>query len=290
MLPMFGEEAKLAVLTAVNPAPVAGEEAALQSLRRKLGPYANQDKLVFHIRTARGKVHWAVNSYFRDVLCEANNGIVADFRHKRSTGHLPQAVTLFAATASGASCEAITAAPICDIPGVLEQILTHLDFTDVCQASSVCKAFYQAAQSHTVWEVLSKRRWGGAVYPLDSCASCTSSGISTLASASQQYGCHSYIQQHRFEQEMRCPRCGLAKIVPIVYGYPSPHLLLGMRSKRLMLGGDHLVDDCHVWTCTCCAASFRWFPFGNLELWIKDDTALSQPTSEGAKLKYTFEL
>ena len=33
-----------------------------------------------------------------------------------------------------------------------------------------------------------------------------------------------------------------------------------MRSGRLVLGGDHLIENCHVWACTqkgICNASYR---------------------------------
>ncbi len=38
------------------------------SLRQKLGPHADQSLLLQHLRESRGKLHWAVNSYFRGIL------------------------------------------------------------------------------------------------------------------------------------------------------------------------------------------------------------------------------
>jgi len=59
--------------------------------------------------------------------------------------------------------------------------------------------------------------------------------------------------------------------VPIVYGFPSAALLQGMAVKRLVLGGDHLIESCHVWACGGCRSCFRFFPYVNVQLWLQDD-------------------
>ena len=66
-----------------------------------------------------------------------------------------------------------------------------------------------------------------------------------------------YRSQARLIHAMRCPRCGERRIVPILYGFPSTPLLVARQAKRLILGGDHLIEDCHVWACTTCNSSYR---------------------------------
>lgn len=66
-----------------------------------------------------------------------------------------------------------------------------------------------------------------------------------------------YQGQAQMVHAMRCPRCGERRIVPILYGFPSTPLLSARQAKRLILGGDHLIEDCHVWACTACNSSYR---------------------------------
>jgi hypothetical protein len=60
----------------------------------------------------------------------------------------------------------------------------------------------------------------------------------------------------REKNAKRCPRCGSADVVPIVYGEPSREMFEDAREGRIALGGclvsvdspDHLCDSCgHVW-------------------------------------------
>ncbi|MEW5308256.1 MAG: hypothetical protein WDW38_000229 [Sanguina aurantia] len=73
----LGLEAKLAINR--DPAPIPNEVELLRELRAKVGPHSNNQRLLFHIRSSRGKLHWAVNSYFREVLCDLIPGSRADF-------------------------------------------------------------------------------------------------------------------------------------------------------------------------------------------------------------------
>lgn len=90
---------------------------------------------------------------------------------------------------------------------------------------------------------------------------CTSRGVAggctatAAASGTPHAAGPSYYGLYRgqlgYTRDMRCPRCGRARgIVPILYGFPSPPLLALMRERLLILGGDHLIEDCHVWGCT----------------------------------------
>mmetsp|Transcript_13971 Transcript_13971/g.37273 ORF Transcript_13971/g.37273 Transcript_13971/m.37273 type:complete len:633 (-) Transcript_13971:249-2147(-) len=79
-----------------------------------------------------------------------------------------------------------------------------------------------------------------------------------------------YKEQASYAAHSRCPLCGAGRVVPIVYGYPSSKLLEGMRLFQLILGGDHLIEDCHCWACCGCNASFRSYPYENTHLWQQD--------------------
>lgn len=371
---MFGVDAKLAVLSARNPPQLANEQDLLQEMLRKLGPYCSESLILFHIRNSKGKLHWAVNSYFREVLTNANGGEY-DYERKIS---VPSSVA--STSAAGASDEvsccsiepssiSIETFPI----GVIEEILHYLDAPSLHRASLVCKTLRKAALANTLWEALYKSRWGTVTFPVglgsqrivpalgdkqqdqptDACSdqrspagklnselSCTSSGpcilsagvnrneagplpsivakvidaqqvllaspSQTRASKSKPTGspvnnglcaeqCGScwrerYRVQLEYQLSMRCPTCGGSKLVPIVYGFPSPPLLAGMRHHKLILGGDHLIENCHVWACTQCNSSYRHYPYCNVELWLNEHIARSSKPSTSTLPTYTYEL
>ncbi|KAL0039633.1 hypothetical protein WJX77_003909 [Trebouxia sp. C0004] len=72
---LFGPHAKFALQN--SPPAVEDEAELMKSIRARLGPYASGTALLYHLRAARGKVFWAVNTYFRAVLAEQFNQ--ADF-------------------------------------------------------------------------------------------------------------------------------------------------------------------------------------------------------------------
>lgn len=136
-------------------------------------------------------------------------------------------------------------------------------------------------------------RWTGSHLPAKSVKANT--GMCSSSSSSGTCACHKqqlpssqtqlpaaapagswrvqYKQQHSYQAVRRCPKCGDATVVPIVYGFPSAPLLSGMSVQRLVLGGDHLIEACHVWACSGCRSCFRYFPFTDVQLWLQDDEA-----------------
>ena len=52
-----------------------------------------------------------------------------------------------------------------------------------------------------------------------------------------------------------------ASIVPSIYGFPSPHLLDLFRKKKLVFGGDNLVDGLACWACLSCREQFFACPW-----------------------------
>lgn len=85
-----------------------------------------------------------------------------------------------------------------------------------------------------------------------------------------------YQLQLMFEARRACPVCGTAKLLPVVFGFPSPALLSGMAAGRLVLGGDHLIEDCHVWACGNCRSCFRCYPYApatNIATWLSEQAS-----------------
>lgn len=377
---------------------MANEEELISLLRKKLGPWADETKLVYHIRNSRGKLHWAVNSYFREVL-SLPEAAAEDFRHRpavpsaapqaaagaepvdaglqapsgsaqqqpdgaagahcrTSTGREPAGAGADAAQAEGA--EAASRALDCLPLVILEHIFGFLDVPSLCHVSATCSACRRAGLTDGLWRALFQARWGDFVFPLQrrltqhpaavaaaaassssssaqvppptrplaaattaageetglaesvvaaaSAASATAAGSSAhrglpqglepeAASpppAPQQRGPAAgappalqptwrqcYRAQHGYQLQMRCPSCGAGALKPIVYGFPSPQLLQCMRSKRCVLGGDHLIEACHVWACTCagCNVSFRHFPYDDVAVWAEEHARLALPTT-----------
>ena len=54
----------------------------------------------------------------------------------------------------------------------------------------------------------------------------------------------------------RCPGCGRARMLPIVYGLPGPELMRDARRGRVALGGCVVTEDAAFWTCPACRSTF----------------------------------
>lgn len=52
----------------------------------------------------------------------------------------------------------------------------------------------------------------------------------------------------------KCPKCGEAKTIPIVYGMPGPELFEAAERGEVVLGGCVLGDENPVWQCKACGA------------------------------------
>ncbi|KAK3271752.1 hypothetical protein CYMTET_19925, partial [Cymbomonas tetramitiformis] len=163
------------------------EVLLLVEMRRRVGPYASELLMLRHLRTSRGKVHWAVNSYFRQQIQSANPPY--DFEVPRSDNTQPAPLSVrspdlasdmaAAVLAPSQSAAVIDAAPLQDsengadagsrealrlnlLPGgLLEHVLRHCrDHLDVCHAAQACRSFREAATSESLWETLGSQRWG----------------------------------------------------------------------------------------------------------------------------------
>lgn len=225
-------------------------------MRAKLGPYASETALLYHLRAARGKVFWAVNTYFRAVLAEAVRR--ADFEPRRyaELANCQSTVT----PACVREPNLITEQPTLEsIPSsVLELVLQHTNLLTVCNAATVSTSLQKVAQSNSVWESLYNKRWCDATAPNDA---------APQSDQAVQLSWHDkYRQKHSAEHHMQCPRCRQSKVVPIVYGFPSHLLVRNMRANKLRMGNDHLIEGQPIWTCTHCNEEFANFPYKSHEL------------------------
>eukprot|EP00878_Enallax_costatus_P010142 GHUV01010587.1.p1 GENE.GHUV01010587.1~~GHUV01010587.1.p1 ORF type:complete len:522 (+),score=175.53 GHUV01010587.1:134-1699(+) len=112
---------------------------------------------------------------------------------------------------------------------------------------------------------------GNSQFSSSDCCCNSSAGLPAAAPAGNWR--LQYRQQHSYQAARKCPKCGAAAVVPVVYGFPSGPLLAGMSQKRLLLGGDHLIDSCHVWACSSCRSCYRFYPYSDVQRWLQDDEA-----------------
>lgn len=140
------------------------EDVALRQLRDRLGPYAAEDALLYHLRASRGKLNWAgeqagcvslvdaseylaqdcncltcvaVNTYFRAVL--ADQTAPTDFQPK----HYAQlSSTSNAAFMSSSRPDDVKAPQTLEqIPNAIcEHILQYTDLLTVCNARAACRS------------------------------------------------------------------------------------------------------------------------------------------------------
>ena len=70
-----------------------------------------------------------------------------------------------------------------------------------------------------------------------------------------------YKRRHEQERDMTCPECLSCKVMPIVYGFPSPALVTALKRSEVLLGGDYLVEGDPSWACRLCQSRWRAWPF-----------------------------
>jgi hypothetical protein len=52
----------------------------------------------------------------------------------------------------------------------------------------------------------------------------------------------------------QCPKCGVAAVRPILYGFPAPEALAAVARGEIVLGGCCIVEGAPIWHCTRCGA------------------------------------
>ena len=55
--------------------PLENELGLLRAMRKRCGPFASVGRMVTHLRSARGKLHWSVNGYFRETVLDAGGSV-----------------------------------------------------------------------------------------------------------------------------------------------------------------------------------------------------------------------
>ncbi len=282
--------------------PVENELGLMRSARKKVGPYASNETLRSHLRSARGKLHWAVNGYFRAAVLERLDAgaAAADFEPR---GIVTTGAPDFASRAEGDEDDgddedddddASTSAPPLP-PLVWETMLSRVPPSDVCAAAAASKTARDASRSALVWRRQYERRWGahaaarvasrgvasrgvparsGVVRrggegfdgagpePRDAEAAAAERGAATERAAFATVDWRAaYKRRHEQERDMTCPECLSCKVMPIVYGFPSPALVTALKRSEVLLGGDYLVEGDPSWACRLCQSRWRAWPF-----------------------------
>jgi len=298
-----------ASVSACEPLPggAAAEAALVGAFQSLLGPYVPAARLLHFLRATRGKLHWAHNSYLRQLLsapADRNGREEFDYRPPVSEAAVGEEEEEEEAAGEARCALAALSGPL------LELVLQRLpDHTAVCAAAQACRALRRAAQSEAVWRRLFTASWGTTVFPTAPAGE-TSSSSSSGSGAPEATWRERFRDQHAFLRQRRCPRCGGSpahgadadapqqapraapqpqprrhqKLLPVLYGFPSPPLMAGHAEGRLILGGDHLLEGCAVWACTSvgCRAVFKAFPYSDLDKWVH----LPAPPAS----VYTYEL
>jgi hypothetical protein len=281
------------IIDALGDVPCDGEENLMLKMREMAGPWAEESKLRVQLRCARGKAHWAINTYLREALSEEVPSRRLDFEPQSVLG-LPslELLTIKDDAQAGTShvkeatvqLEGEDSGSLDDwAPQLLTLLLEHIvdDPWSLISASCTSKAFLKASRSEKLWKDMFNLKWP-AVFPL-------SQGISKKDWI-PPYAL--FRDQSLLVHRMTCPVCGVERgLVPIVYGFPSAQLMTMMKNKKCILGGDHLIEDCHMWCCHQCGESFKVYPYSSFE-WINTYMARSAATpAEGMRMRaYTYEL
>lgn len=290
--------------------PVEGETGLLRKMRKKVGPYAAEGKLVAHLRSSRGKLHWAVNGYFREAVLErAPAAGRADFEPRpvarppqEASSCVPATTAGTATVADGVPCpdrEELVLPPL-----VWEMLLARMPPADVCRLAPTCAAARDAARSDAVWRRQYEARWGVTAAarvasrhrpPPPSFAKHASTQAESHTEVSGGGGGArdersrgetfegskrvkerdpvdsgggarvnwnaGYRRRAALERRMTCPECLSSKVLPVVYGFPSPPLVAALKKSRVLLGGDYLVEGDPIWACGTCQSRWRAWPF-----------------------------
>ena len=56
----------------------------------------------------------------------------------------------------------------------------------------------------------------------------------------------------RRQKPEKCPKCGSAKVLPILYGFPSAEALKAGLESKIKLGGCVIKDGAPIWHCAEC--------------------------------------
>lgn len=64
-----------------------------------------------------------------------------------------------------------------------------------------------------------------------------------------------------------CLHCqGVSTVVPVIYGFPSKHLIDQYRNKKIQMGGDYLLENTAAYMCLKCEVQFYSYPYSCCEI------------------------
>jgi len=261
--------------------PLTNESSLLRCLRKKVGPFADEECLRQHLRAARGKLHWSANAYFREAVtaivipCRVGRPrrdfepkpLARDPKRRHEAADEDEDDALVwergapsAGTRADCSTRGVPALP----PLAWERVFARVSLVDACRLARVSPETREAAGSETVWRSQYESRWGrvateSLLRRAIQRASFDAAKETENTHRVQWY--HEYRARHAREHTMTCPECLTSKVTPIVYGFPSPSLVDAARNGIVNLGGDYLTEGDPNWACRACRSRWRAWPF-----------------------------
>ena len=145
--------------------PLENEAFLLRTLRKKVGPFADQECLRAHLRAARGKLHWSANGYFREavttvVIPTTTGRSRRDFEPK-PLGRDQKGGIVKSKNASSEMNETSSTGNVPSLPPLAwETILARVSLADAVRIARVNPCTREAAGSNTVWRAQFVNRWG----------------------------------------------------------------------------------------------------------------------------------
>lgn len=274
--------------------PLENELGLLRAMRKRCGPFASVGRMVTHLRSARGKLHWSVNGYFRETVLDAGGSV--DFAPRPSAREdAGRGATDGEEEDVEHGEEGHEETP--SLPSLVwEMLLSRVTLPDVCRLARVSRLTRDVARSNAVWRAQFVARWGepaacrvaaarfakrrgreprifhggegfdgsGGGRPGFAAGDDVDDDGVVPSSARNDPVADwkdEYRQRHERERKMTCPECHAARVTPIVYGFPSPQLVTALKKQKVLLGGDYLVEGDPSWACRACQSRWRAWPF-----------------------------
>ena len=245
----------------------------LANLRTLLGRSAVRTRLISALDSSTGSLQWAANHYKRDQFSESASSSSSSSSSVDAEPQMPSSSQIHA---GGSFRSKFTSWPF-ELVMIVASFVD--EFRDLISFSSCNKQLRHAIISdkhyvEVLWStLLESNRYsltlrnslsdhlvlvgGTIVHGTPASLSFHVKPCAPTESAFVQF-------QSLWQKECNrdCPACSAkASIVPSIYGFPSPYLLDLFRKKKLVFGGDNLVDGLACWACLSCREEYYACPW-----------------------------
>lgn len=229
-----------------------------------VGPRASRDLLLRYMREQRDQVHWAVNSYFRDALSNPQRDDVDLVGCTWPTIERPVAIRTLSMVSSEADEDTEW---LVNLPDDLLQshVCWLLSPPELARLAGTCKrARDLVGADDTLW----RRPYATLQQPW------ATEGPPPPGAASWKEALRDLI---RMVRAAKCVRCREGRVVPLLFGFPSPPLMRGAERGTLKFGWDFKTANDPSWVCRACGARFHEWPWGRSQRPAPDPTPHVRP-------------